>query len=77
VARDQGVPAANARAALAAYRRDLTEAELANGRSKPETAEHLRAPQLIVVEGPLSTPEAYERELGWALEAAWSPASRR
>jgi hypothetical protein len=62
-------PAASARAALAAYRRDLAEAEVANGRPKRETAEYLRAAQLIVVDGPLSTPQAYERELGWAL--AW------
>lgn len=61
--------AANARAALAAYRRDLAEAEVANGRSKRETTAYLQAAQLIVVDGPLSTPEAYERELGWAL--AW------
>jgi hypothetical protein len=33
------------------------------------TAAYLQAAQLIVVDGPLSTPEAYERELGWTL--AW------
>lgn len=66
--------AANARAALAAYRRDLTDAELANGRSRRYTAEYLRAAELYVVEGPLTTSQAYERELGWSL--AWELCER-
>lgn len=59
--------ASNGRAALAAYRRDLTEAERAGGRSVREIAVILRCAKLQVTGGPMSTPEAYERDLGWAL----------
>lgn len=62
--------AVNARAALAEYRRDLTAAEIANGRSRRETAEYLWGAGLCVVDGPLSTPAAFAREFGWAL--AWA-----
>lgn len=69
MARPSAVAATNARTALSAYRRDLLKAEVANGRSRRETVAWLRGAELHVVNGPLSTPEAYERELGWAL--AW------
>lgn len=59
--------APNARAAVAAYRRDLTEAEVSCGRSRRETVHWLRLAQLHVVDGPWTTPEAYELDLGWEL----------
>lgn len=61
--------APNGRVALATYRRDLTEAERAGGRSVREVAAILRYANLQVTGGPMTTPEAYERDLGWALAA--------
>lgn len=58
--------APNRRAALAAFRRDLIDAEVANGRSRREATALARVAGLKVVEGPLTTPAAYEREVGWA-----------
>lgn len=59
--------APNGRAALAAYRRDLTLAERAGGRSTREVALILRHANLQVVDGPMTTSQAYELDLGWAL----------
>lgn len=68
--------AANARAAIVAHRRDWIEAEVANGRSRREATDLIRASGLYVVNGPLTTPEAFERELGWTLAwemCRWTP----
>jgi hypothetical protein len=64
--------ATSARAALAAYRRDIIDAEVSNGRSRREATEFVRVAELHVVDGPLSTPAAFDRELGWALGWALS-----
>ncbi len=58
------------RSALAAYRRDLIEQDVANGLSRRDAAESIRCSGLRVVEGPLPTPVAFEREFGWALAFA-------
>jgi hypothetical protein len=55
------------RAAVAAYRRDLTAAERADGRSVRHTRELLSASGLHAVAGPLTTPQAYELDLAMAL----------
>lgn len=61
--------ATSARSAIAAFRRDLADVERYNGTSRRETTAFLQACRLHVVAGPLTTPEAYELDLGWAL--AW------
>jgi hypothetical protein len=69
---DQSIAAYEARSgrsAVAAMRRDVVDAEVANGASQREAVARVQAAQLHVVDGPHTTPEAYERELGWAL--AW------
>lgn len=55
--------ARNGRAALAAYRRDLTAAELVNGRSGRETRQWLAVAGLRVLAGPFGTRKAYEFDL--------------
>lgn len=59
--------ARNGRAALAAYRRDLTAAERADGRGIRHTQQLLTASGLYVVAGPLTTPQAHELDLAMAL----------
>jgi len=55
--------ARNARAALAAYRRDITTAERANGLSVRDIRYLTRASNLRVVAGPLTTVEAFQDDL--------------
>lgn len=58
--------APNGRAAIAAYRRDLTAAERHNGRSVRDTRDWLRAARLHIAAGPIGTRQAYEHDLAAA-----------
>lgn len=58
--------AATGRAALAAYRRDLYDAERAGGRPVRETRRLLTASDLHVVAGPITTVAAYQFDLARA-----------
>lgn len=64
------VEAPTARSALAQYRRDLIEAERLAGRTRRDAEAVVRVAGLRIVEGPLDTAAAREREFGWAL--AWA-----
>lgn len=58
--------ARNGRAALAAYRRDLFEAERANKRTVRDARDLIDAANLHVVVGPIGTRQAYEFDLARA-----------
>lgn len=62
--------APTARQALAQYRHALIEGERSAGRSRRDAEEIARIAGLHIIDGPLSTPVAREREFGWAL--AWA-----
>lgn len=67
--------AINGRGAIAAFRRDLRDAEHANGRSRRETDLWLRG-NTFTAQGPLTTGQAFDIDFGWALSFAidrWSP----
>lgn len=62
--------AATARSALAQYRRALIDGERCAGRTRRDAEEIVRVAGLCIIEGPLTTAQAREREFGWAL--AWA-----
>jgi hypothetical protein len=64
------VAAVNGRMALAQFRRDIIAAELFNGESRRAAIDYVRAVGLYVIDGPLTTSQAYECEVGWAW--AWA-----
>ncbi|MER7331794.1 MULTISPECIES: hypothetical protein [unclassified Micromonospora] len=75
VGRSHLYEAPNQRAAIAAFRRDLSEAERTNGRSRRETDLWLRAND-FTAQGPLTTAQAFAIDFRWELAAAidrWSP----
>lgn len=62
--------APTARSALAQYRRAVIEGERSGGRTRRDAEEIARVAGLHIIDGPVSTPIAREREFGWAL--AWA-----
>ncbi|MEU0078434.1 hypothetical protein ABZY58_11105 [Micromonospora tulbaghiae] len=69
IARTHLYEAPNRRSAIAAFRRDLRDAEHGNGRSHRETNLWLRA-QTFTAQGPLTTEQAFTIDFGWALTSA-------
>lgn len=63
-------PGPNGRTALAAFRRAIIDAEIAKGESRRSAVAFVQAAGLHVDCGPLTTPQAYEHEVGWAW--AWA-----
>lgn len=64
------VQAPTARAALAQFRRAIIDADVAKGESRSSSIKFVQAARLYIADGPLTTSQAYEIEVGFAW--AWA-----